>query len=75
MQEVILGVLTTLVPRLTFNTALVALADWSLLNEAWKAVYWSAWNGQRGEGKHTGNSRLMTLRLSRHALICVTVLL
>jgi hypothetical protein len=32
------GQLTTLVPRLTFNTELVALVAWSLLKEAWKAV-------------------------------------
>lgn len=50
MREDILEVLTTLVPRLTFNTELVALAAWSLLNEAWKAVYLVSVESPRGRG-------------------------
>lgn len=47
------------------------------LKEAWKAV----WQGQhigfweRLQGALTGRTKLMTLKLRRQALICVTVLL
>ncbi len=68
---------TTLVPRLTWSTASSA---WPLsVKEAWKAVCTvvstPAMESKDNNESRTGNNKLMTLRLSKQALIWVTVLL
>lgn len=69
-----------LVPRLTMRAFASAVA--SSRKEAWNAVcngvvskYYWLMSGPSQHVGHTGKTRLMTLRLSRHALIWVTVLL
>lgn len=71
------GELTTLVPRLTCRTLVLALsAAVVVLKDAWKAVYiCQLIVYAKGRNIHTGSNKLMTLKLKRQALICVTVLL
>ena len=71
---------TMLDPRLTCKTA--TSARFVSVKDAWKAVCPPRISnserrelGRYEDNKRTGSKRLMTLRLSRQALICVTVLL
>lgn len=71
----VIEILTTLVPRLIFRDCLSA--SLRSLKDAWNAVYKRVRIVPQKctRDQHTGKTKLITLKLRRQALTCVTVLL